>query len=84
MSNVVNDERLHYLDAMRSILMILGIVLHSANVFSDSDWAIQNIDTSVYFSYLVEVIHLFRMPAFFIVSGFFCHIRSNILLKSAC
>jgi glucan biosynthesis protein C len=53
--------------------MILGIVLHSANVFSDSDWAIRNTDTSIFFTYLIDAIHSFRMPAFFIVSGFFCH-----------
>lgn len=68
-----NTERLHYMDAMRSILMILGIVLHSANVFSEKEWAIQNIETSSIFFNLSEFIHLFRMPAFFIVSGFFCH-----------
>lgn len=73
MNNHTTKQRLHYLDAMRSILMILGILLHSANVFSDSDWAIKNINTSEYFTYLIDTIHIFRMPAFFIVSGFFCH-----------
>jgi len=53
--------------------MTLGIVLHSANVFTDTQWAIQNNQTSEFFSYLVDLIHAFRMPAFFIVSGFFCH-----------
>ncbi|MFT6260410.1 MAG: glucan biosynthesis protein C [Bermanella sp.] len=67
------QERIYFLDAMRSILMTLGIVLHSANVFSDGPWAIQNIHTSELFTDLVLFIHQFRMPAFFIVSGFFCH-----------
>ena len=61
------------MDSMRSVLMILGIVLHSANIFRDANWGIQDIYTSVTFDYLVEFIHLFRMPAFFIVSGYFCH-----------
>jgi glucan biosynthesis protein C len=73
MNIVAHKERIYFLDAMRSILMTLGIVLHSANVFSDSPWAIQNIQTSEFFSSLVLFIHQFRMPAFFIVSGFFCH-----------
>ncbi len=68
-----NNTRIYYLDAMRSVLMALGIVLHSAVVFTDSNWAIQNNETSQYFSALVDFVHLFRMPAFFIVSGFFCH-----------
>lgn len=73
MNNTESNTRLHYMDAMRSTLMIFGIVLHSANVFSDKEWAIQNIETSIIFLNLVDIIHTFRMPAFFIVSGFFCH-----------
>lgn len=68
-----NPERIHFLDAMRSVLMTLGILLHAANVFSDRSWAIQNSETSELFNYLVEFIHYFRMPAFFILSGYFCH-----------
>ena len=73
MNNSNGHERIYFLDAMRGVLMTLGIILHSANVFSDSPWAIQNMETSEFFSSLVSFIHLFRMPAFFIVSGFFCH-----------
>ncbi|MEY8253307.1 MAG: acyltransferase family protein, partial [Colwellia sp.] len=67
------QQRFYYMDAMRAVLMTLGIVLHSANVFTDSPWAIQNIQTSGAFTYIVAFLHSFRMPAFFIVSGFFCH-----------
>ncbi len=73
MNPPTSQERIYFLDAMRSTLMTLGIILHSANVFSESQWAIQNMQTSAFFSSLVSFIHLFRMPAFFIVSGFFCH-----------
>lgn len=73
MNKPLTSNRIYYMDSMRSVLMILGVVLHSANVFSSSDWAITNTETSIFFHYLVEAIHLFRMPAFFIVSGFFCH-----------
>jgi glucan biosynthesis protein C len=67
------QQHLPFMDAARGILMSLGVILHAANVFSDTDWAIQNEQTSVFFTYIIDVIHLFRMPAFFIVSGFFCH-----------
>jgi len=73
MNSTISQERIYFLDAMRSILMTLGIILHSANVFSESQWAIQNLQTSEFFSSLISFIHRFRMPAFFIVSGFFCH-----------
>lgn len=75
MNNTVPTQSTRYydFDAMRSVLMTLGIVLHSANVFSPNEWAIQNTDTSQLYQYIVDFIHLFRMPAFFIVSGFFVH-----------
>jgi glucan biosynthesis protein C len=73
MTNKPAQNHLPYMDAARGVLMSLGVILHAANVFSDTDWAIQNQQTSIFFTYMLEFIHLFRMPAFFIVSGFFCH-----------
>jgi glucan biosynthesis protein C len=67
------NTRLYYLDAMRAILMILGVVLHSAQVFSTSQtWMIYSPNGSDYMSFIGHVIHVCRMPAFFLVSGFFC------------
>jgi len=66
-------NRIYYLDTMRSILMMLGVVLHSAQVFNPKQtWLISSSNTTWLASHLVEVIHTFRMPAFFIISGFFC------------
>ncbi len=66
-------DRIYYMDAMRSILMLLGVFLHSARLYDDQQsWIIANGANSSAFTYLVEIIHSFRMPAFFIVSGFFC------------
>lgn len=70
----MNKDRLYYMDAMRSTLMLLGVVLHSASIYKTSaSWAIYDTANSGVFDSLVYLIHLFRMPAFFIVSGFFCH-----------
>lgn len=79
-------SRLYYLDAMRSILMMLGIVLHAAVIFSDGSWLLNPNQTSSNYNALIDFIHLFRMPAFFIVSGFFCHMTltrygSRLFLK---
>ncbi len=65
-------SRIYYLDAMRSILMMLGIVLHAAVVLSDGSWLFEINESNLYNS-ISDFIHLFRMPAFFIISGFFCH-----------
>ncbi len=66
------SNRVHYLDAMRGVLMMLGVLLHSALVFSPQQtWLIHSENTTEVASFLVELIHIFRMPAFFIISGYF-------------
>lgn len=69
--------RLYYLDAMRSILMMLGIVLHAAIIFGNDSWLLAEPERSSSYNAIVDFIHLFRMPAFFIVSGFFCHMTMS-------
>ena len=64
------SERIHSLDAYRAVLMSLGIVIHAAIPFlhldpNDAPISIQLIHVSFWF------VHVFRMPAFFILSGFF-------------
>jgi len=54
-------NRLHSLDAMRGILMLLGVYFHIA-VFHYEDSALILFTTYS---------HFFRMPAFFLISGFF-------------
>lgn len=69
----IEKNRIYYMDAMRSILMMLGVVLHSAKVYNpDQSWIIFSDHTTDVAKYLVEIIHKFRMPSFFIISGFFC------------
>jgi len=65
--------RYYYMDAMRSILMMLGVFIHSAQVFNPNQrWLVLSDNTHPFFNYVVTFIHSFRMPAFFIISGFFC------------
>ena len=54
--------------------MLLGIVLHGALAFIPGAWAVS--DASVEgdgtpYAILVTAIHGFRMPVFFLMSGFF-------------
>jgi glucans biosynthesis protein C len=66
--------RLHSLDALRASMMLLGLVLHSAVSYITTPlgpaWPYKDPNTSIVFDVLVFSIHLFRMPAFFVVSGF--------------
>ncbi len=66
------NDRIHHLDAMRGILMMLGVFYHSAKVFSTSkDWIIYHPESTLLANFVIEVLHIFRMPAFFILSGYF-------------
>ncbi|MEB8347391.1 acyltransferase family protein [Flavobacteriaceae bacterium KMM 6898] len=69
-------ERIHSLDSLRAIMMLLGLVLHSAltyNVTYHGDaWSLKDPETTHIFSNsIVFLIHSFRMPIFFLVAGFF-------------
>ncbi|HEX6322531.1 MAG TPA: acyltransferase family protein [Vicinamibacterales bacterium] len=67
--------RLHALDALRGSMMLLGLALHAAASYTvtplGDSWPYQDARTSAVFDPLIFVIHLFRMPAFFAVAGFF-------------
>lgn len=69
-------ERIYALDAVRAIMMLLGIVLHSAVTYAVADrgeeWPLKDTSaTSLWMDVLSSLIHTFRMPVFFIVAGFF-------------
>ncbi|MGH8063229.1 MAG: acyltransferase family protein, partial [Pseudoxanthomonas sp.] len=65
-------RRIHWLDGLRSSLMLLGVVLHSAYPYSQGvGWLVRDPQRNQFFQNLTRSIHLFRMPAFFLIAGFF-------------
>ncbi|MEE2681941.1 MAG: acyltransferase family protein [Planctomycetota bacterium] len=70
-------RRYHGLDFIRASMMMLGVVLHTALVYLPTDklpgaWLYQDPDSSPVMSVLLaQVIHIFRMPVFFVMAGFF-------------
>ncbi|TPV32836.1 2,3,4,5-tetrahydropyridine-2,6-carboxylate N-succinyltransferase [Paucihalobacter ruber] len=69
-------ERLHALDSLRAIMMMLGIVLHSVNTYNgaavNSIWRIRDpINFNENLAWIGSFIHVFRMPIFMVVAGFF-------------
>ena len=58
-------------------MMMLGVVLHTALVYLPTQdlptgWLYQDPNSSPFLSiFLVQVIHIFRMPVFFVMAGFF-------------
>ena len=66
-------RRYHGLDFVRATMMMLGVVLHTALVYLPTDdWVYRDPNSSPFLSvFLVQVIHIFRMPVFFVMAGFF-------------
>ena len=63
--------RRYDLDALRTTAMLLGIVLHAGLSFTPFLWPVQDARQSDFFGLLFAAIHGFRMPVFFVLSGFF-------------
>src|SRR5688572_14418424 len=60
------------MDSLRAVMMVLGVVLHAAQVFDPpGDWLMANPETSMFYSYVTDFIDRFGVPVFFLVSGFF-------------
>jgi glucan biosynthesis protein C len=60
---------------MRAAMMLLGVVLHSALAYATYTLGVisayHDVDDSYLLSGVTFIIHMFRMPAFFLVAGFF-------------
>ena len=67
----MNNSRRNDLDALRAFAMLLGIGLHAALAYTPSPWAVQDTQRSESFGLFLVVVHGFRMPLFFLISGFF-------------
>ena len=71
----LNSERVFALDALRGIMMLLGIVLHAAITYGVKDyqavWPLKDPNNSIGFDLIVGFIHAFRMPVFFVTAGYF-------------
>ena len=54
-------------------MMLLGVVLHTALCFQETPgaWIYQDPNTTPLAGLLVVSIHVFRMPVFFAMAGFF-------------
>jgi peptidoglycan/LPS O-acetylase OafA/YrhL len=71
--NASPPPRLHGLDAVRALALLLGIVLHGGLSFvpglPDALWPVHDNAPSVVPAVLAYLIHVFRMSVFFLVAG---------------
>ena len=62
-------KRLPALEALRSVLLLMGIVVHSAMVLPEFDHAANATDIW-WLRFIYSSVHVWRVPAYFIVSGY--------------
>ncbi|MBL8178612.1 MAG: acyltransferase family protein [Bryobacterales bacterium] len=70
---MTSPERFHAFDALRAAMMALGVVIHSATMYSTIPdvWWIKDPATGRAIDCLILFLHAFRLPAFFVMAGFF-------------
>ena len=66
------STRQHYWDSLRAFLMLLGIPYHTMISYRPGQtWIVRSDEGVAAFTWLAEIIHYFRMPAFFLIAGYF-------------
>jgi peptidoglycan/LPS O-acetylase OafA/YrhL len=65
------------LDALRSFAMLLGVALHAAMSFVPVPWPVHDAERSDMLLLLIGAVHGFRMPLFFLLSGYFTMLVSS-------
>lgn len=68
------SARIHFLDNLRALAMLLGVYLHGALAYAEpsrSIWLATNPQGSVVIDASIWWIHLFRMNLFFLLAGYF-------------
>lgn len=64
--------RFHALDSLRAVMMLLGIYFHTALAYSPiGPWFYRETKLTSALIPSLAVIHLFRMPIFYVAAGFF-------------
>ncbi|TMP28056.1 acyltransferase [Pseudoalteromonas rubra] len=68
-----SSPRFHYIDNLRSLALLLGVVFHAALAYGpyfSNIWFTADPTNHVAFDYFAIWSHLFRMPLFFVIAGF--------------
>ena len=71
-------KRLFYLDNLKTFALLLGVLFHTSIVYAPNvGYAIKSEELNYFFTLIVHSIHVFRMPLFFFLSGFFSDMVLN-------
>ena len=70
----MQTTRYHYMDNLRATAMLLGVFFHAALAYvpnMQNFWMSASPENSEVLNYVAWFSHLFRMPLFFLIAGFF-------------
>ena len=74
---MTESSRIHYMDNIRALAMYLGVVFHAGIAYApeyQAVWFTAGNGTHPWFDWMASGTHLFRMPLFFLIAGFFAHL----------
>ncbi|MCL2823634.1 MAG: acyltransferase family protein [Polyangiaceae bacterium] len=81
MTELQTVGRGHAFDGVRAFAMLLGVFLHGSIPYIQVSfpWAVTDGSRSEVLTLVVYVVHTFRMPAFFLIAGYFARLLYNRL-----
>lgn len=74
MSHETQTGRMHALDGLRAVMMLLGLVIHTVITYTVGEyeaWPYNDPLTTLFADVTLAYIHAFRMPIFFVIAGLF-------------
>jgi glucan biosynthesis protein C len=67
--NAPNTTRLHYLDWLRVLAILMVFLFHAVHLFDFGDWQVKNVDQSEILTIILLLLSIWGMPFFFLVAG---------------
>jgi fucose 4-O-acetylase-like acetyltransferase len=73
---LTNIGRVHYLDQVRALALMMGILIHACYTYAyiiQDLWILTDQTSSMAITVSFLFFHLFRMPVFYMIAGFFAN-----------
>jgi peptidoglycan/LPS O-acetylase OafA/YrhL len=68
-SSAQNSVRLHYLDWLRVLAILMVFLFHAVHPFDFGDWQVKNAEQSEIITIILALLGIWGMPFFFLVAG---------------
>ncbi|MGE5122901.1 MAG: acyltransferase family protein [Acidobacteriaceae bacterium] len=67
--SIAEPSRLHYLDWLRVLAILIVFLFHAVHPFDFGDWQIKNVEQSEILTIILTILSIWGMPFFFLVAG---------------